>query len=476
MRGTPRLTTKGSKTMIQLNKLPLLIIVLALSNLTLPAPVRATDISDVFTMEGKGTGNASTTGLFDSAFGAYALHNVTTGYGDTASGYVTLFSNTTGYSNTATGDSSLYGNTTGSNNTGDGALTLESNVTGGNNAAIGARALRFNTTGSNNTASGAFALNNNSTASFNTATGNSALYSNTTGSSNTATGTDALYSNATGDNNLANGFQSLYSNTTGASNMATGTSALAYNTTGSYNMANGSSALFNNTTGGYNVAEGTNALFRNKTGDSNIAIGTNAGSNIVTGSGNIDIGNLGVTDESKTIRLGTQGSHANTYIAGISRVAVAGGVGVMIDTNGHLGTAVSSARFKEGIKPMDKASETILSLKPVTFRYKKELDPKGIAQFGLVAEEVEKVDPDLVARDEKGKAYTVRYEAVNAMLLNEFLKEHKKVEEQQQKEQTLEAMVVQQQKQIEALTAGLRKVSTQLATQKSSATIVAAAK
>ena len=133
--------------------------------------------------------------------------------------------------------------------------------------------------------------------------------------------------------------------------------------------------------------------------------------------------------ESGRIRLGTKGKQTSTYIAGISGVAVAGGVGVIVDSNGHLGTVVSSARFKDEIQPMDKASEAILALKPVTFRYKHELDPDGIPQFGLVAEQVEKVNPDLVARDEQGKPYTVRYEAVNAMLLNEFLKAHRKVED-----------------------------------------------
>jgi septal ring factor EnvC (AmiA/AmiB activator) len=182
--------------------------------------------------------------------------------------------------------------------------------------------------------------------------------------------------------------------------------------------------------------------------------------------------------------------HTNTYIVGISGVAVAGGVGVIVDTNGHLGTVVSSKRFKDQIKPMDKASEAILALQPVTFRYKQDLDPAGIPQFGLVAEEVEKVSPDLVARDEEGKAYTVRYEAVNAMLLNEFLKEHRNVQElkaavakqemtiaQQQKE--FQSTVTQQQKEIRALTASLKeqasqiqKVSDQLAMSKSAPQLV----
>ncbi|PYL05629.1 MAG: hypothetical protein DME34_10980 [Verrucomicrobia bacterium] len=158
-----------------------------------------------------------------------------------------------------------------------------------------------------------------------------------------------------------------------------------------------------------------------------MALGDSAGINLTTGSNNIEIGNAGVAGESKHIRIGTQGTHTHTFVSGISGATVAGGVGVIIDSSGHLGTVVSSERFKDAIKPMDKASEAILALKPVTFHYKKDLDSEGIPQFGLVAEEVEKVNPDLVVRDDKGQIYTVRYDAVNAMLLNEFLKEHQKV-------------------------------------------------
>src|SRR4029077_10741534 len=151
-----------------------------------------------------------------------------------------------------------------------------------------------------------------------------------------------------------------------------------------------------------------------------------AGLFLTTGNNNIDIGNSGVAAEANTIRIGKSGTQRKTFVAGITGTTVAGGVGVIVGSNGQLGTIVSSARFKEAIEPMDKASEAILALKPVTFRYKKELDPEGIPQFGLVAEDVENVNPALVARDEQGKPYTVRYEAVNAMLLNEFLKEHEK--------------------------------------------------
>ena len=176
----------------------------------------------------------------------------------------------------------------------------------------------------------------------------------------------------------------------------------------------------------------------------------------------VQFGNLGAAGESTTIRVGTVGTHTNAYIAGISGVPVAGGVGVIVDSSGHLGTVVSSERFKDAIKPMDKASEAILALKPVTFHYKKELDPAGIPQFGLVAEQVEKVNPALVARDDQGKVYTVRYEAVNAMLLNEFLKEHQTVQELKSTVLKEEAAIAKQQKQIEALATGLQKVSDQL--------------
>ena len=202
------------------------------------------------------------------------------------------------------------------------------------------------------------------------------------------------------------------------------------------------------------TASGEGALFRNTTGSSNIALGVNAGSNLTIGNNNIDIGNVGVAAEANTIRVGMQGTQTRTFIAGISGVAVAGSA-VVVNANGQLGIAASSGRFKDEIKPMDKASEAILALQPVTFHYKKEIDPTRTLQFGLVAEDVEKVNPDLVVRDKEGKPYSVRYDQVNAMLLNEFLKEHRKV-------QLLEASAAQQQKQIEALTAGLQKVSAQL--------------
>jgi len=374
---------------------------------------------------------------------------------NTAVGYHALFSDTTGGANTAVGSAALQDNTSGIQNTGIGVNALLHNTTGGQNIAIGESALQNNTTGIDNTASGLEALQFNTVGIGNTADGYDALLNNTTGNNNTATGLQALQFNSTGVYNTANGGNALIFNTTGSYNAATGGGALEMNTTGINNAAHGYVSLNANTTGSNNTATGWSALLNNTIGSSNIAFGALAGSNLTTGSSNIDIGNLGVAGEQRTIRIGTRSTQRATFIAGISGATVAGGVGVIIDANGHLGTVVSSERFKDAIKPMDKASEAILALKPVTFRYKEQLDPEGIPQFGLVAEEVEKVNPALVARDAEGKVFTVRYEAVNAMLLNEFLKEHRKVEQ-------LEATAAHQQKQIEALTAGLQRVSAQV--------------
>jgi len=304
----------------------------------------------------------------------------------------------------------------------------------------------------------------------NTVLGEDALMNNT-GTDNTAIGFDALFSNTTGSWNTAAGDFVLYSNTTGLHNTASGSGALESNREGGGNTANGFEAL-GSTTGSSNTGIGYQALAFNSRGTNNIALGASAGINLTTGSDNIHIGNFGVPGESKRIRIGTSGTQTKTFIAGISGVTVASGVGVIIGTNGQLGTVVSSERFKDSIQPMDKASEAILALKPVTFRYKHELDPNGIPQFGLVAEQVEKVNPDLVARDEQGKPYTVRYDAVNAMLLNEFLKEHRTVQEQKETIAQLRQDFAQQQKRIETLTAGLQKVSAHVEASKSAPSAV----
>ncbi len=306
-----------------------------------------------------------------------------------------------------------------------------------------------------NTFLGDNALSSNTTGAKNTAMGSTALSNNRTGRENTATGFNALASNTTGEDNTAIGEQALVNNTTGPENMAVGAGALFSNTTGSENTATGYEALYMNTTGSDNTATGYQALLNNTTGNNSIALGVGAGSALTTGKNNIDIGNVGVAGEANKIRIGTTGTQRAAFIAGISGVPVPAGVGVIVGTDGKLGTVVSSERFKEEIKPMDKASEAILALKPVTFRYKHELDPSGIPQFGLVAEQVEKVNPALVARDDRGKPYTVRYEAVNAMLLNEFLKEHRKV-------QNLEAALAILNERLKAQDAKIDKVNAQV--------------
>jgi hypothetical protein len=368
--------------------------------------------------------------------------------GNTAEGTNALFSRTSGVWNTALGYQALYHVTTGNQNTATGFQTL------------------FNTTtGSLSVANGSQALFNNTTGSFNTATGFRTLYYNTIGSDNTGNGYEALAFNTTGSANTANGSGALYNNTTGYNNTANGFHALAFNTAGIDNTANGQSALYSNTTGFFNTANGYEALDNNTTGSNNIALGYLAGANLTTSDYNIDIGNSGFAGDAQTIRIGDDTHQGSTYIAAIYGVSVSG-LAVAIDSSGHLGTVSSSRRFKKEIKPMDKASEAILALKPVTFRYKHQIDPKGMPQFGLVAEEVAQVDPDLVVRDAKGEIYSVRYEAVNAMLLNEFLKEHRTVAELRatvaQKQKDFQSRLAEQQKQIKALVSGLEKVSAQV--------------
>ena len=406
-----------------------------------------------------------TTGSGNTALGFHALYNADFAGANTAVGWSALLSNTDGGYNTAVGAQALFGDATGSNNTAVGYSALAGRPGGGetDNVAVGYRAME-NGHGLACVAIGSNTLREN-TGDLNTAVGKDAMQVNKGGQQNSAYGWRALGSNRIGSNNTAVGGESLYLNTTGGKNTVTGTGGMLNNTSGSGNVAYGYNALSGNTTGAANTAVGTNALVGNTIGSSNIALGTSAGSNL-NGDNNIDIGNVGLAEESDVIRIGTADTHANAYIACISGATVAGGVGVIIDSQGHLGTVVSSERFKDNVKPMDNASEVILELQPVTFHYKHDLDPIGIPQFGLVAEQVEKVNPDLVARDDKGRPYSVRYEAVNAMLLNEFLKEHRKVREQEativQLKKDFQAAAAHQQEQIEALTAGLQKVSAQV--------------
>ena len=343
---------------------------------------------------------------------------------------------------TAEGCGALNSLTTGAGNIGVGWRSLFLNTTGSFNTALGAGALLLNN-GDSNTATGAVALLLNTTGHDNTATGVNALASNTTGPTNTAVGVGALSSNTFGGGSTAVGYQALASQSGRGGSTAIGSRALASQTDGEANTATGAAAL-ESTTGSGNTANGFTAL-RDSTGNDNTALGAGAGGNVTTASNVICIG------------AGVFGANVDNscYIGNIFGSTSANGVGVLVNSNGRLGTMTSSARYKEEIKPMAKASEALFALTPVTFRYKKEIDPAGASQLGLVAEDVEKVNPNLVVRDKEGKPYTVRYDQVNAMLLNEFLKEHRKVEE-------LEANFAWQQKQIEALTAGLQKMSAQL--------------
>jgi len=363
----------------------------------------------------------------NTAEGTQALQSLTSGVWNTSLGFQTLFSDTTGGSNTATGVRSLFSNVNGANNTGTGVLTLGANTSGFNNTAIGWSALRVNTTGAHNTAVGVNALFNNNN-NFSTAVGSQALFRNT-GFGNTAVGYQALFNNTTSGNSTnALGFQALFSQTTG---------------------------VFNN---GF----GWKALFSNVTGNNNTAIGDGAGFNI-TGSGNVCIG-AGVG--------GLAAENNTTRIKNIATTPLNTGMFVEVDANGKLGFITSSRRYKHDIEPMADASEALFALKPVTFRYNGDIDPAHVKMFGLIAEDVAQVSPELAVRNAKGEVIAIRSDSVNAMLLNEFLKEHRKVEE-------LQATVAQQQKGMEVLTAQLKeqaaqiqKVSAQLETSKPAPKVV----
>jgi len=315
-----------------------------------------------------------------------------------------------------------------------------------------------------NTAEGNNALFSLTTGSWNTAIGANALYSNTTGSRNNALGVSALLHHKTNNYNNAIGALALEEDTSGNANNAFGDQALINNTIGSNNTGIGDDALLSNTSGTNNTAIGAQALYNNITGSNNTAIGKNAGIDLTAGSNNVylGVGARGAAIESNTTRIRNIGVTPQNSGVFVTVSAVNG------NRLGYVVTA-SSRRYKEHIAPIDRSSEVLFALKPVKFRYKQQIDPDRAERFGLIAEEVEKIDPDLVARDTEGKPNVVRYESINAMLLNEFLKEHEKVQEQEATIAQLksadakqEATVAQQQKQIEALTAGLQKVSAQV--------------
>jgi hypothetical protein len=365
--------------------------------------------------------------------------------GNTAEGQSALLSRTTGLYNTAIGIYSVLSLTDGNFCTGVGAGTLLVN-TADQNTATGAGALFSNTTGEDNTAHGTFALFTNTTGGENTAIGDRALLSNTDGNFNTAVGQQALFANTSGQENTAVGFVALANHPTGNFNTAVGSSALL-NTTGAENTAVGVHTLANNTIGNVNTAIGSSALF-SSTGSGNIALGHNAGGSVTTASNVICIGTSGANVDNSCF--------IGQIYFNVQPIVGTDPDSVTITSTGRLGRGnVSSRRYKHDIQPMEKASEALYSLKPVSFRYNKEYDATQTLAFGLIAEEVAEVYPDLVGRNPEGQPESVRYEQVNAMLLNEFLKEHRKNEEQ-------EVTIARLQKQIEALTAGLQKVSAQL--------------
>jgi hypothetical protein len=342
-------------------------------------------------------------GTLNTRAGTFSLVSNTTGDYNAAFGYATLSFNTTGFSNTAVGIAALNDNISGNYNTGVGHGALADNTTGTGNAGLGASALSRNTTGSNNTGVGLDALAHSTTGLANTGVGCYSLTANTTGSSNTAVGESALLAN-----------------TIGTGNTAVGREAMLLNLSGNENAAVGNDALASNTAGGNNTAMGRYALSGNTTGNSNIAVGWGAGSQLTTGDDNIMIGSSGVAGEASTIRIGDTQTAA--YVAGIFGATSASGTAVFVNSSGQLGTMTSSRRFKQDITDMGDTSDVLLRLHPVTFRYKPEIDPEGIKQYGLIAEEVAEVAPGLVQYDEGGNVHTVRYQLLVPMLLNELQK------------------------------------------------------
>jgi Chaperone of endosialidase len=396
---------------------------------------------------GSEAGGSNNTGI-----GAYALFSDTTGVNNTAVGYNALGDNYSGENNTATGANALaysdHGHTGISGNTADGADALDYNYTGQNNTAIGYQALQgsatiTDVTGSSNAGMGAAALYSYSTGSDNTASGYAALYSTTTGSYNTASGYEALYSATIADYNTASGYQALYK-----------TNAVS-------NTASGYQALYDDTSGAENTAMGVHALQDNSSGSSNIGIGYHGGINLTNGSNNIDIGSPGVAAESGVIRIGTitgiTSTQSAAYIAGVYGKTSSGGLPIVINSNGLLGTTTSSARFKTAIEPMGSNTAKLQQLRPVTFHLKS--DPTGAVQYGLIAEEVATIYPELVVRDANGRIDGVRYDELAPILLNEMQKQQQKIAAQDANIRQLKL----QQKQFAAHAAQLRELQRQLA-------------
>ena len=450
-----------------------------------------------------------TTGSFNTGVGAGTLV-LNTGDANTATGTAALLLNTTGQRNTANGTAALVNNSTGEDNTAVGAFALNSNTATGNTA-VGASALLSNTTGGTlgniqgfdvgpNVAVGWQALESNTVAGANTAVGSQALHSFISGPVGfeqlglcTAVGFQSLANATTGFGNSALGYQALFNNTDGAGNTAVGFFALASNTTGDSNVANGGNALFHNDAGDSNTADGFSALGNNTSGSQNTAIGVSALNGHITGDGNTAIGGFALGANTDGLFNTALGSSAGISITGSGNVCIGQGVsgeGGVDDrtyirnvntltqnfsagvndyvtvrlSDGRLGhtAVVSSRRYKEDIRPLDINSQALFALKPVSFRLKKEYDPMQALGFGLIAEEVEKVNPDLVYRNNKGQVESVRYEMVNAMLLNELLKQHDAFLKEHRKVEKLEATVARQQQGMEALAAQVKEQAGQI--------------
>jgi hypothetical protein len=456
------------KQLIKLKTIALFLLPLVLTSFALLPSAQAiiTDPDETFDNFNTAAGleallNNLRFGSSNTAYGARTLRANTIGKSNVAVGAFALINNLDGDMNIAVGNNAMFHNVHGDNNLALGQGALDANTDGDRNVAIGAQALGAHGV-SDTVGVGYQALASNTTGMHNAALGFQVLRSNTTGGLNVGIGAGALATNITGSFNTATGGGALQDNIRGSTNTATGANALGSNTTGGANTATGNNALFNNTDGSMNTVVGDNAMFRNVHGSTNTAIGYRALQSNTTGGFNVALGDgagSGVFTANDVICIGHRVAGVNVtgtcFIGNIRGVTTqnANAVPVLIDGAGQLGTASSSRRYKTEIKPMDKASDSILALKPVSFRYKVHKDTT--AQFGLIAEDVAEVNPDLVIYDSGGEPYTVRYDAVNAMLLNEFLKEHRKVQE-------LEANDVQQQNAIKALTAMLKEQAAQI--------------
>ena len=411
----------------------------AVGNITKPGGAFLHNFGTNNTFVGVNAGNFTMAGTSNAAFGAFALNANNTGSNNTASGALALSQNTTGNDNTATGLFALGSNTTGDDNTAAGSGALLMNTLGHRNTALGRNALASNTTGNNNVAVGKDAAGQNTSGANNVAIGIGALASNDAGSDSTAVGTNALAFSVAGGNS-AFGRGALESNTTGDGNTAVGAVAMNANTTGVQNTALGDQAMLSNTTGSSNTAIGAHALLNFSSGYNNIAIGKDAGFSFNSGSENIYVANYGKSADSQTMRLGQ--FQLRAFIAGIRGVTTGwnNAVGVVVDQDGQLGTLSSSRKVKDDVADMGDASDVLMKLHPVTFRYKSH-HGEGPVQYGLIAEEVAEVAPGLVAAGRDGEIETVYYQHLAPMLLNEYQKQRRTIEAQQPEIAELRRMV-----------------------------------